>query len=288
MPPKAVPRVYGEGENFELYLNHFNRIALANEWTEQAKLAYLETKLTGKAQREFEVFIEEEPDISFDDITEKIAEELAPSSQKALELFTDMRLEDKSPKEFYGALVRQSRLAHGTMGEHARHIIVRTQMMQVLPKKLRQDAAMQGYLADMQKEEFLTLLTRVYDAEMRDLVSETYEPTISQVKSHPIEDRVKKLEEREEKREKEMSELVKMVREMHTGRQNNSYRPRSWNNEPRSWNNEGQKRGGQNTSRASGCFKCLQDGHLARDCPNGVKCTKCFETGHMRYQCPKN
>ena len=85
-----------------------------------------------------------------------------------------------------------------------------------------------------------------------------------------------------------MSELVKMVREMHTGRQNNSYRPRSGNNEPRSWNNEGQRRGGQNTSRASGCFKCLQDGHLARDCPNGVKCTKCFETGHMRYQCPKN
>ena len=288
MPPKAVPRVYGEGENFELYLNHFNRIALANEWSEQAKLAYLETKLTGKAQREFEVFIEEDPDISFDDITEKIAEELAPSSQKALELFTDMRLEDKSPKEFYGALVRQSRLAHGVMGEHARHIIVRTQMMQVLPKKLRQDAAMQGYLADMQKEEFLTLLTRVYDAEMRDAVSETYEPTISHVKSYPIEDRVKKLEEREEKREKEMSELVKMVREMHTGRQNNSYRPRSGNNEPRSWNNEGQRRGVQNTSRASGCFKCLQDGHLARDCPNGVRCTKCFETGHMRYQCPKN
>ena len=102
MASKAIPRVYSEGENFELYINHFNRISVANGWNDATKLAYLETKLTGRAQREFEVFIEEDPRIDFDDIADKLIEELVPSPQKALELFTQMRLEDKSPKEFYG------------------------------------------------------------------------------------------------------------------------------------------------------------------------------------------
>ena len=68
MPSKAVPRTYRDGESFELYINHFNRIATANEWEEDAtKIAHLETKLTGKALRQFEVFIEQEPKITYED-----------------------------------------------------------------------------------------------------------------------------------------------------------------------------------------------------------------------------
>ena len=124
MPSKAIPRVYKEGENFELYIKHFNRIAVANEWTEDAtKIAHLETKLTGKALRHFEVFIEEEEDITYEDMTEKLIEELIPSTQSLLERFAQMRLDDRSPKEFYGALVSQSKLAHGEMGGNSRLLL---------------------------------------------------------------------------------------------------------------------------------------------------------------------
>jgi len=217
MPPKAVPRTYAEGENFELYVNHFRRIAKANEWNDQTMLAYLETKLTGRAQREFEVFIEEDPEITFDEITERLIEELVPSPQKALELFTGMRLDGRSPKELYGALVRQSKLAHGEMQDAARHIIVRTQMLQVLPTKLRKDAGVQGYLADMGKEDLLTLLTRVYDAEMRDEVGDgaKYEPAVCAVQGPSVEDRLKRLEDKDKSRDKDMLELMGMVRDMH-------------------------------------------------------------------------
>ena len=278
-PAKAIPRNYVEGENFELYLNHFNRIALANQWDENAKLAYLETKLKGRAQREFEVFIEEDPDISFEDITNKLVEELVPTPQKALELFTQMRLEDKSPKEFYGALVRQSKLAHGEMADNARHIIVRTQMLQVLPKKLRKDAAMHGNLAGMDKETLLELLTRIYDAEMRDEVFEDkYEPTISYVdsKKPTLEDRIKKLEEREEKKEKEMSELMQMVRELHSN--NGAARNR----------HQYSARDSREMRGTAKCYKCLKEGHYVRDCPNRVVCFKCHGSGHSQNQCPKN
>lgn len=295
MPPKvvtkAVPRTYGEGENFELYMNHFRRISAANGWDEQAKMAYLETKLTGRAQREFEVFIEEEPDISFEDIVEKLTEELVPSPQKALELFTQMLLGDKSPKEYYGALIRQSKLAHGEMEDHARHIIVRTQMLQMMPKKLRKDAALQGYLADMNKEPFLELLTRVYDAEMRDEVAHTaggasYEPTISKVQVSPVtvEQRLETLEAKDAKMQDQMTELMGMMKNVCRGLQQQPVRNQGGSRSAGSQRND-RSNGSQ---RSNECFRCLREGHYARDCPNAVTCSKCREEGHMRSACPKN
>ena len=294
MPPKmitkAVPRTYGEGENFELYMNHFKRIAAANGWDEQAKMAYLETKLTGRAQREFEVFIEEDPDISFADIVDKLTEELVPSPQKALELFTQMRLGDKSPKEYYGALVRQSKLAHGDMDNHARHIIVRTQMLQMMPKKLRKEAALQGYLADMAKEDFLELLTRVYDAEMRDEVTHgsaeaSYEPTISRVQASPVtvEHRLEALEAKETKMQEQMTELMGMMKNVCQGFQQQPVRSQAGRSGGRS---AGFQRSGNQSSNE--CYRCLKEGHYARDCPNAVTCSKCREEGHVRSACPKN
>ena len=277
MPSKAIPRVYKEGEIFEHYINHFNRIATANEWTEDAtKIAHLETKLTGKAIRLFEVIIEEDQDISYNDLVERLVDEMVPSTQKSLDMFSQMRLEDKSPKEFYGALVTQSKLAHGEMGAVARHTIVKTQMLQALPVKLKRDAAKQGYLADMGKEEFLELITRVYDAEMRDELGE-YEPVIASVQSPSVEERLKKLEESDKARSNGMAEMMRMVKEMH-GQLQSSKTPTS------------PQRGARFSASTSGvgCYRCLQEGHIARECPNAVVCSNCKEAGHVRAKCPKN
>ena len=278
MPSKAIPRVYKEGENFELYIKHFNRIAVANEWTEDAtKIAHLETKLTGKALRHFEVFIEEEEDITYEDMTEKLIEELIPSTQSLLERFAQMRLDDRSPKEFYGALVSQSKLAHGEMGGNSRHIIVKTQMLQVLPAKLKADAAKHGYLADMGKEEFLELLTRIYDAEMRDEVNH-YEPTIANIQVPSVEERLKKLEKVEEEQATKMDNMMRMVQEMH-GKLHNPGR------------GAGRGRGNVQPGPVGlgvSCFRCLKEGHMVRDCPNAVVCSKCREEGHIRAKCSKN
>ena len=162
---KARPREYKDGEDFGLYLNHFNRVAAANQWNDEVKLVQLETTLRGKAQREFEVFIEESPNITWPEITEKLKKELVPSTQKSLDVFGQMRLDGRSPKEFYAVLVRQSKVAHGDMHDDARHIVVRAQMLMVLPKKLRVDASKQKDLTGLENDAFLEVLTRVYDAD---------------------------------------------------------------------------------------------------------------------------
>ncbi|VDI26794.1 Hypothetical predicted protein [Mytilus galloprovincialis] len=36
------------------------------------------------------------------------------------------------------------------------------------------------------------------------------------------------------------------------------------------------------------CSKCLDEGHTARECPNGWKCKKCGQFGHKQFECTEN
>ena len=275
---KAKPREYKDGEDFNAYLNHFNRIATAMEWTDQVKLVQLETVLRGKAQREFEVFIEEDSDITWEEMVTKLKDELVPSKQKSLDDFQNMRLGDKSPKEFYAGLVRQSKIAHGDMEEVARHAIVRAQLLQGIPKQLRVDAGKQKELSGLEKDDLLELLTRVYDADLRDACNEPYEPVVCKVSQSTasnyksIGDRLSDLEGKLSSQTRDMEELKGLVTDLCSGLKQASFQSRS-------------TRGGQSQSQTR-CFRCQEFGHFARSCTNREKCNFCQRQGHRYATCP--
>lgn len=281
---KAKPREYKDGEDFSAYLNHFNRIATAMEWSDEVKLVQLETVVRGKAQREFEVFIEEDPAITWTVMVTKLKEELVPSKQKSLDDFQQMRLGDRSPKEFYASLVRQSKIAHGDMAEAARHAIVKAQLLQGVPKQLRVDAGKQKELAGLDKDALLELLSRVYNADLRDAREEqAYEPMVGQVrmgKQRSIEDRVGDLEEKNSACLKEMSELKGLVTELCSelkqGRVEN-HRVSGQRNRPAAQNLEQIR-----------CYRCQQMGHYASSCKNELACGYCKKQGHKYSACPEN
>lgn len=281
---KAKPREYKDGENFSAYLNHFNRIATAMEWSEAVKLVQLETVLRGKAQREFEVFIEENPEITWTVMVTKLKEELVPSKQKSLDDFQQMRLWDRSPKEFYAALVRQSKIAHGEMIEEARHAIVRAQLLQGVPKQLRVDAGKQKELSGLDKDALLELLTRVYDADLRDArEEETYEPMVSQVqvgKQMGMAERVADLEEKHSAGLKEMSELKGLVTELCAELKQS----KSGNNQNSNMRNRPQAQPLEQVR----CYRCQQMGHFASSCKNEAPCGYCRKQGHRYSSCPEN
>ena len=272
---KAKPREYKEGEDFNAYLNHFNRIATAMEWTDPVKLVQLETVLRGKAQREFEVFIEENSQITWDDMVKKLKEELVPSKQKSLDYFQNMRLGDKSPKEFYAALVRQSKLAHGEMAEEARHAIVKAQLLQGIPKQLRIDAGKQKELSSLDKDALLELLTRVFDADLRDSCDDWYEPIVGKVQAsnyRSVGDRLTDLEEKFSSHNKDMAELKGLVTDLCSGLKQVNFQPRN----DRRGQSQGQTR----------CYRCQEMGHFARSCTNREKCNFCQRQGHRYASCP--
>lgn len=269
---KAKPREYKDGEDFNLYLNHFNRVAAANQWTDAIKLVQLETTLKGAAQREFDVFIDETPEITWAAMTEKLKRELVPSTQKSLDIFGQMRLDGRSPREFYASLIRQSKIAHGIMDDDARHIVVRAQMLMVLPRKLRMDASIQDDLTTLDKEAFLKLLTRVYEAEIKEESEEQpYEPVVGQVilgKQNTMESRIQKLEEDEASRGRDMAELKSLMKDIFREVRQERKQP-NWSM-------------GDIT-----CYNCQQKGHMARDCKNQKICRGCKEEGHTYSVCPK-
>ena len=273
---KAKPRDYKDGEEFSPYINHFERVARANGWNDATKLVQLETVLKGKAQKDFESFIEEAPDITWAAMIEKLESELVPSIQKSLDAFAQLRMEGKSPREFYASLVRLSKRAHGNMTADARHIIVKAQMLQALPKRLRHDAGKQEYLSDLGKDDLLTLLTRIYDAEMKEeSEDQPYEPMICKVQGadyRSTETRVKDLEKENSQLKQDVVEIKNMMKEL----LNQGKEGRQQSNGPR--------RGTPSLDDLT-CFKCQGKGHFARNCNNPRRCSYCRKEGHSYTYC---
>ena len=287
---KAKPREYKDGESFSQYLNHFERVATANKWSDANKLVQLETILKGKAQREFEVFIEEDPDITWENMVKKLKDELVPSVQKSLDDFAQLKMGDMSPKEFYAALTRVSKLAHGEITAEARHVIVRAQLLQVIPKKLRQDAGKQSYLSGMDKNALLTILTRVYDAELREETEDdTYEPVIGEIRNvnrRDTGDRMRELEEENNRLRSDMTDIKTMVTDLCKSIKQSGLGQGAMGFGDRS-NQFTRGRGRFDLSTVE-CFKCHQKGHLARSCGNKRVCSKCKKEDHLYAECPEN
>ena len=278
---KARPRDYKEGEDFTSYLNHFNRVAAANRWDEAAKLVQLETLLKGKAQRQFEEFIEETPNITWAVMTEQLSTELKPTSQQSLNAFGQLRMEGRSPKEFYAALVRLSKIGHGNMGDDARHAVVRAQMLLALPEQLRKDASKQRDLSGLTKDQLLTILTRVYDADLREVSrGSTYEPVVNAVQSTPhrtVEARLSDLEGAVGRERSDIAELKLLVKSL-----SEDLKLKSGQGKP----SEAPQRRMQSGDSVR-CFKCQQMGHYARSCGNERVCSYCRKEGHGYADCPR-
>ena len=206
-----------------------------------------------------------------------------PSVQKSLDEFAQLRMENNSQREFYASLVRISKVAHGDMEAASRHIIVRAQMLQSLPRKLRNDAGKQQYLSGLDKENLLTLLSRVYDAEMKEEVEQkSYEP-VCRVQGEmykSTESRVRDLETENTKLKEDVNEIKGMVKELlKQGTQSNSGdRPRTYN----------QRRGPPPPLDTVRCYRCQEMGHYARDCSKPQVCSLCKKGGHSYASCPQN
>ena len=288
-PCKARPREYKDGENFSQYINHFERVATANKWSAENKLVQLETILKGKAQREFEAFIEEEPGITWEEMVTKLKTELVPSVQKSLEDFAQLKMGDRSPREFYAALTQLSKLAHGDIDAGARHVIVRAQLLQSIPKRLRQDAGKQSSLAGMEKEALMTILTRVYDAELREeITDESYGPVIGAVQNvgrQDVNEKMKEIEQENHRLRMDMTEMKIMVTDLCKSI-NQAGLVQGATGQGNRGSHSTQGRGQFNMSTVT-CYKCQQKGHFARTCGNERVCSKCKKPDHLYADCPE-
>jgi rubrerythrin len=289
---KARPREYRDGEEFGTYINHFERVATANGWPDATKLVQLETVLKGKAQRDFEAFIEESPEITWGQMIVQLKDELIPSVQKSLDAFAQLRMDGISPKELYASLVRLSKLSHGEMNAESRHIIVRAQMLQALPKKLRHDAGKQEYLSGLDKENLLKLLTRIYDAEMKEEAeNQSYEPMINRVQGEvyrSTESRMQDLEKENSKLKEDIGEVKDMVKEiLKQGKSTDKgYQSQSYGQGLQS-QSYGQRRGPPSMENVR-CYRCQQNGHYARNCDKPQVCSYCKKEGHSYMNCTQN
>ena len=98
--------------SWDNWLKHFAHCATANNWSEQTKVVMLSTKLVGKALEEYECLLDEDEDISFDDLVKGIGKEVQPSQKIALQTYLSLTLGNDSPKAFYSKLWDQSKLVY--------------------------------------------------------------------------------------------------------------------------------------------------------------------------------
>ena len=69
----------------------------------------LSTKLVRKALEEYECLLDEDEDISFDELVEGVCKEVRPSQKIALQTYLSLTLGNNSSKAFYSKLWNQSK-----------------------------------------------------------------------------------------------------------------------------------------------------------------------------------
>jgi rubrerythrin len=136
------------------------------------------------------------------------------------------------------------------------------------------------FLSDLNKENLLTLLTRIYDAEMKEEYEvKSYEPAICRVQGEvykSTESRIRDLETENTKLKDgiaEVKDMMKdMMKELKQGKSNNG----------------GSRGYGQRSSQPMQqvkCYNCQELGHYARDCQKPRVCSFCKEEGHSFAGC---
>ena len=286
MSSTLLPDRFSTGD-FASWLRHFERCASANTWDDAAKLIKLPAFLQGPAASYFDSFTAEEKS-TYAKLTESLLHSFSPTAEREqfYSQFDEQTLRPgEDPALFQWRLKELLERAEPDLSDTAKDALLRRQFMKGLPQNIRLrllESNATPTLADMLS--FSQRFRALHGEASRGAACAT-------LATHPESgDTTKSLQQQQqqlEEQQRKMAGLEDMIRKLSVG-QDNIIAAISHTSAAAPRNNG--RRDNSPKRSAVRCFRCQNEGHIARNCPqrNEPKCGLCSGWGHYSKDCANN